>query len=133
MSIKIIKQTYIHRIDLQANPLVCYLFGDNLRGMGFSGQAREMRGEPNGFGIPTKKAPNMHKGSFFTDEEFRANKAAIDTALGLALNWADNLGNGVVVVPLDGLGTGLAELDRRAPKTFAYLASLIRDLEDGNL
>ena len=34
---------------------------------GYGGQAREMRGEPNSIGIPTKWAPDSNKSSYFCD------------------------------------------------------------------
>src|SRR5687768_3383693 len=57
-----------------------FLFGDNLAGRGYGGQAKEMRGEENAIGIPTKKAPSNNPNAFFTDKEFAANKRAIDEA-----------------------------------------------------
>jgi len=60
----IIKQHKIYRKDLKNNPDVLYLFGDNLVQKGFGGQAKEMRGEPNAEGIPTKKLPSMEAKAF---------------------------------------------------------------------
>jgi hypothetical protein len=117
----LIKQKFVSREDLRSNPLVTYLFGDNLAKQGLGGQAKEMRGEPNAFGVPTKKAPCMDKKCFFTDEKFDENRAAIDKALYHADLHARTLGNGVVVIPSAGLGTGLAKLEEQAPLTFTYL------------
>ncbi len=36
----------------------------------------------------------------------------------------------IVVIPADGIGTGFAELDKRAPKTFAYLQQKLAELEN---
>jgi hypothetical protein len=103
---------------LRENPNKFYLFGDNLEGKGKGGQAI-VRDEPNAIGIPTKKAPRRDESAYFTDDELRDNKAAIDKAF-------DKLpDDAVIVIPEDGLGTGLADLPRRAPKTFAYLESKI--------
>ena len=119
---KIIKQHRIYRQDLKNNPDVLYLFGDNLVQKGFGGQAKEMRGEPNAIGIPTKKLPSMGSNSFFTDEEYLTNCEAIDKAFN-RIKDAE-----VVVIPSDGLGTGLAMLDTKAPKTFAYLNKCLQKL-----
>jgi hypothetical protein len=106
---------------LKTNPDKFYLFGDNLQGKGKGGQAI-VRDEPNAIGIPTKKAPRRDESAYFTDDELADNKAAIDKA------FAKLPDNAVIVVPEDGLGTGLADLPRRAPKTFAYLESKLLGL-----
>ena len=87
-----------------------------------------MRGEPNAVGIPTKKKPSMDEDAFFTDNEFELNKSTIEAALSpVFIAVSDN--NITLVIPADGLGTGRAELDRRAPQTFAYLQRRLADLE----
>jgi len=86
-----------------------------------------MRGEPNAFGIPTKKSPNNSAGDFFSDSELEQNKAAIDTAFAeISRSISDSIW--VIVIPSDGLGTGRAQLDRRAPRTFAYLQQKLAEL-----
>ena len=72
----------ITRDDVRAETDKIFLFGDNLTERGFGGQAKEMRGEENAVGIPTKKAPSNNPNSFFTDKEFADNKKAIDEAFG---------------------------------------------------
>lgn len=121
MHIKIY-QKRIYREDLKANPEVFYLFGDNLHQVGMGGQAGEMRGEPNAVGVPTKRTPGMADMDFFSDNDFELNTGAISTALSRIPADA------TVVIPLDGLGTGLAELDKRAPRTFEYLEEALKQL-----
>ena len=112
----------ISRDDLKNNPDKIFLFGDNLIHKGLGGQAKVMRGEKNAIGIPTKKYPSMHDTSFFSDDEFHLNRFHIDRAF-------DSIPKGVVVViPLSGLGTGLAELPFRAPMTYNYLLDKIKEL-----
>ena len=118
------KQKFITRQDIRDNPDKIYLFGDNLHGVGFGGQARQMRGEPNAIGIPTKKNANMYDRDFFTDEEYEQNIKAIDKAFNRIPKGAD------IVISEAGLGTGLAQLDTRAPKTFAYLMDRLTKLEE---
>ena len=105
----------ITRADLRAEKEKIFLFGDNLAERGLGGQAREMRGEENAVGIPTKKAPDNNRASFFTDNEFTENKRAIDTAFGKIPP------DKIIVIPKAGIGTGLAQLAEKAPQTFAYL------------
>ena len=116
-------QKFITRQDLRNNPDKQYLFGDNLKKYGMGGQARHMRGEPNAFGIPTKKAPMEFLDSYFTDVELDLNKKAIDEAFA-KLDFSKD-----IIIPEAGLGTGLAELDKRAPLTFMYLQRKIKELE----
>lgn len=119
---------YITREYVKANPDKLFLFGDNLEHRGFGGQAAAMRGEPNTVGIPTKKKPTRDDDAFLTDDEFEINKSVIEAALSpVFIAVSDN--NITLVIPADGLGTGRAELDRRAPQTFAYLQRRLADLE----
>lgn len=119
----VIFQKWISRVDLKANPNVLYVFGDNMERAGLGGQAKEMRGEHNAIGIATKWAPNMNEDAFFKDSDFDIVKDQIDLDF---TRLEDH--DGVVVIPLDGLGTGLSELPIRAPKIYAYINQKIRNL-----
>lgn len=120
--IKIITREYV-----RANRDKLFLFGDNLERRGLGGQAAAMRGEPNAVGIPTKKSPSYRDDAFFSDDEFEQNKASIDSAFAEITNAVAGSIR-VIVMPSDGLGTGRAQLDRRAPRTFAYLQKRMTDL-----
>ena len=128
---KVERIRFITREYVRANPDKIFLFGDNLEQRGLGGQAAAMRGEPNAVGIPTKKRPSYSPDAFFTDAEFEQNRSAIDLAF-TKLSEAATDSTRVVVIPSDGLGTGRAELQRRAPKTFAYLESRLAELESRN-
>lgn len=112
----------VTREDVRAEPDKIFLFGDNLKEAGFGGQAKEMRGEANARGIPTKKEPAMRPTSFFTDKEFAANKRAIDEAFGKIPPGK------TIIVPKGGIGTGLASLEEKAPQTFAYLNEKLAEI-----
>jgi len=114
----IVFQKRIYREDLKANPSVNYVFGDNCMRIGMGGQAGEMRGEPNAFGVATLRAP----GDFWSDRDLRDNSEILATDF-IPLLAIANAG-GVIVLPLDGVGTGIAQLEVRAPKTFSYLQKL---------
>lgn len=111
----IIYQKFIYREDLKANPDALYLFGDNTLRRGLGGQAKEMRGEPNAVGVATKETPTSGTNAYFTDEKYEANCAIFDADLEPA--FAAVMSGKIVVIPLDGLGTGLSELPQRAPRT----------------
>jgi hypothetical protein len=123
----VIKQKRIFRVDLKANPDVLYLFGDNDKRFGMGGQAGEMRGEPNACGVRTKWRPDMLSNSFFTDEIFEKVRDMIDADLDRAV--ARLRQGGIVVVPSDGLGTGLSELPTRAPRIAKYLDWALEHLD----
>lgn len=124
----ILQQHRIYRCDLQNNPEVLYLFGDNWKQVGLGGQAKEMRGEPNAFGIATKFAPGNLDEDFFKDALLmtilpRMNEELIYVAAELK---KDRL----VVLPSDGLGTGLSELPTRAPIINSILVRSIQSLKE---
>lgn len=123
---KIEIRDYITRETVRAEKDKIFLFGDNLTGRGFGGQAKEMRGEENAIGIPTKKAPSNNPNSFFTDKEFASNIKAIDEAFGKIPPEK------IIVIPKAGLGTGLAQLEEKAPQTFAYLNEKLAEIGFNN-
>lgn len=127
MKYKIERRQFITRAFVRANRNKLFLFGDNLERRGLGGQAAAMRGEPNAIGIPTKKSPSYKDDAFFSDDEFEQNKAAIDAAFAKVAR-AITEANRTIVIPTDGLGTGRAQLRRRAPRTFAYLQKRLAEL-----
>lgn len=127
MRYRVVRMKRISREFVRANRNRIFLFGDNLAGMGFGGQAAAMRGEPNCVGIPTKKLPSNRDDAFFTDLEFEQNKAAIDYAFDVLFHKISKAEQ-IIVIPADGLGTGRAQLESRAPLTFAYLQKCLRAL-----
>lgn len=127
MKYRIERMRFITREMVRANRDKLFIFGDNLERRGYGGQAAAMRGEPNAIGIPTKKSPTYKAGAFFTDQEFDKNRAAIDAAFTEVANTIPDSIRGIVI-PSDGLGTGRAQLDKRAPRTFAYLQNRLDEL-----
>ncbi len=127
MKYKVERKKFITREYVRANRDKLFLFGDNLERRGLGGQAAAMRGEPNAIGIPTKKSPSYKAEAFFSDDELESNKAAIDAAFDEVMNTVSDPIR-VIILPSDGLGTGRAQLDRRAPLTFAYLQKRLDEL-----
>ena len=120
----LILQHKIYRSDLRANPTVLYAFGDNEARVGLGGQAAEMRGEPNAVGIATLRSPR----DFWKDDEAAYQNRVIDADMAPLF---DALRAGrIVVFPSDGVGSGLAQLERRSPKTWAHLQRRIAELKD---
>jgi hypothetical protein len=124
----VIKQKRIYRDDLRANPDVLYLFGDNNDRVGLGGQAAEMRYEPNAVGVRTKWSPGVNPYDFFNDRDFWKTRDMFEQDLQRARDRLQE--GGVVVIPLDGLGTGLSELPKRASRINSLLVEMLKGLEE---
>lgn len=118
----VIFQQWITRADLRANPDKVYVFGDNVQRSGLGGQAKEMRGEPNAIGVVTKWAPSMLPRAFFDDTA--ACKVPVERDLLLVQQALDR--GRTVVVPADGIGTGLSRLPKYAPNLDAFIKEWFR-------
>lgn len=116
---------WITREQVQDETSSLFIFGDNLLGVGYGGQAAAMRGETNAKGIPTKREPTMNPDAFFSDQPDEVD--AVLRSLSSVSVWF-NMGKfyDKIVWPADGIGTGLAKLDQKSP----YIASMIRDFEN---
>jgi len=126
----VLRQKYISRTDCQTHRDRLYVFGDNMVRSGYGGQAGAMRGEPNSFGIPTKWFPNNQKSSFFYDEQFDEGSTVWLTLHGAFAHLTCVLDQGYdIVIPLDGLGTGLSRLPEYAPTIANYIEHQIQQLE----
>ena len=101
--------------DVKSNPNKIYVFGDNTQRVGTGGQA-QIRNNPNAMGIATKISPSMDNVAFMSDRDLDSNKQVIDGDIAKIKATGK-----VVVMPKDGLGTGLAKLKEKAPQTYAYL------------
>ena len=115
---------HITRAMLQAETDVLFVFGDNLVRKGLGGQAKEMRGEDNAIGIPTKRFPNMTEEAFLEEWDFAdwAKESAFNICLLLSHE-------GKIVWPSAGIGTGLAQLQQRAPSIWRAIERLRLALE----
>ena len=124
----VLYQKMIYKADLRRNPDVLYVFGDNVARYGKGGQAAEMRDEPNGIGVVTKYLPSMEEGAFFSNEPaaVEAQNRLIDADMKPLFEKVKQ--GGVVILPLDGLGTERAELRYRSPMTWNYLQDKISAL-----
>lgn len=123
----VIRANWITRADVRANPTTLYCYGDNMQRRGLGGQAREMRGEPNAVGIVTKWRPSNDADAFFDDADYNAVAPVI--VEDVAKLCAHLRRGGTVVIPAHGIGTGLADLRRRAPCIAALVDELLGELD----
>lgn len=103
---------HITRAMLRAEPDALFVFGDNLARKGFGGQAKEMRGENNAIGIPTKRFPSMAHDAYLRDRDFA--EWAVESGCNVCKLLAHE---GKIVWPAAGIGTGLAQLQKRTPRS----------------
>lgn len=118
------RRKYITRQMLRAAPDTLFVFGDNLARHGMGGQAKEMRGEDNAVGLPTKCSPYQYM-----------DDGDLPTVMAVAANDIDKLrrhlrAGGKVIWPSAGIGTGLADLEYRAPSIAKFYDGVLADLID---
>lgn len=116
------RRAWITKEMMRAEPNALFVFGDNLERWGRGGQAKEMRGEPNAVGLPTKRSPY----TFLTDDDFIDLMAAV--AKDVAKLQQHLLAGRTVVWPKDGIGTGRAALVEHAPGIAQWYAGLYEGL-----
>lgn len=116
------------RQDVRDNPKSLYIFGDNEERWGLGGQAKEVRGEDNSFGIPTKRRPAMDELSFWWPEDSPRQIEIIDNCLNNLYTILKSGKYNQVVLPAAGLGTGLSKLKENNPAVFYYIGMRILTL-----
>lgn len=117
----------ITRAMVRAEPQTLFVFGDNLQRRGLGGQAAEMRGEPNGVGLPTKREPSTLPRAYLRDADLPLVQAA--AAPDIARLTRHLAAGGDVVWPSAGIGTGRADLAHRAPAIARWYASVLGELK----
>lgn len=127
---KVLRLKHVSRAMVQADRNTLFVFGDNIAEVGRGGQAAAMRGEPNALGVPTKWRPGRVEADYFTDADADLLQVRDPIIHAFQLMREALLAGRNVVIPADGLGTGLAELPRRAPRIHRAIEARIRALED---
>ena len=129
------------RKDVENNPDKVFLFGDNFEdaqnGYVPSSTQAVIRGLPNAIGISTKNNRGTNEGimdrddyqesSYLDNQDFEVFKKHVDNQIEKAINSGKT-----IVLPENGIGTGAAQLEKRAPKLFAYLQQELDKLKQEN-
>jgi hypothetical protein len=113
--------------DTKKNPKHLFIYGDNNLHDGKKGQSI-IRNEPNTHGIPTKRLPRNHSTAFYSDDDYMDNCKQIDEAIKQIRNKLNTGEYDALVFPENGLGTGLSQLQEKAPLTFIFLNKSILNL-----
>lgn len=107
------------RAHVRMVPNILVIFGDNVRGKGYGGQAGACRDEPNVLGIPVKWKPEKHVAACFTDRDIAEVGPPIEKCFKVA---EETLLRGQdVAYPFYGVGSGRALLESFAPKVMALV------------
>lgn len=115
-----IQMQWYSETDCLSFPNKLYIFGDNARRYGTGGQA-QIRRLTNSTGLATKFKPSMDPESFFNDAQYDLCCNIIDQDVEKIKLRIQKGSFDTLVFPKDGLGTGLSQLNIRAPKVFDYL------------
>lgn len=122
----IILKKFITRKFIKSHPNEVFVFGDNDIRKGSGGQAKEMRGEQNSFGVRVKRFPGKDNLSYYTDYTYKENIKKITEDFDIVERHLKGGKDGVI--PKDGIGTGLARMKDFAPRTLEYVENKIKEL-----
>src|SRR4249920_1405493 len=100
---EITEELYTSKL-LRSSPEKIFVFGDNMKRYGKGGQA-VIRGEPNAFGIATKRYPSRDDWAYFSDKADEMEFVLNDLRELYTLAKES-----VIVFPSSGIGTGLAKM-----------------------
>jgi hypothetical protein len=104
-----------------------FIFGDNDLKQGKKGQSI-IRDQTNTIGIPTKKKPSSYSSSYYYDTEYEENIKKIDKAFEEIVIRLKNEEFKGIILPENGIGTGLAKLQINAKNTLKYIENKIQEL-----
>lgn len=116
---------YWTREDAAERPHLLFIIGDNEMRVGKGGQAI-IRGLANVEGICTKRTPGMDNDAYWTDQNFEHHKIVVEADIA-RVNFKLAHSQQDIVLAAGGYGTGLAYLNRYAPRTFAYLSERLME------
>lgn len=115
----------------ELNPDVTFVFGDNTLRVGKGGQA-VIRDCPNAHGIATKRAPDMTRPSFFTDDS-EEDRATVESDLAGLRKLLEEGRN--VIIPMSrqtetiSLGLERAQLPSRAPGLYKLICDKVAEYQ----
>ena len=132
------QKKFYNRQEVAENTDKVYLFGDNIKDATDAANGNPhvpvktqavIRGLDNAIGIPTKRNREHYADSYFgnTDGDFNLFKKGVDEAIAKA---RQAIAEGKqVIIPAEGIGTGAAQLQTKAPRLYEYLQNELNKLE----
>ena len=106
-----------------------YVFGDNvddyLNHYVPSSTQAVIRSLPNSCGIWTKKDRKWNDSSFFSDNDYSYFSEHLDTVIEMLYSYSDT--GMTITFPSDGIGTGKAMLEEKAPLCWEYLCKRLKE------
>ena len=120
MNIEICTEKYTSEL-LSENQEKIFVFGDNMARKGKGGQAI-IRGCPNAFGVATKRYPSMNEDAFFSDQPDEFDVVMNDLRQLYKLSKSHT-----VVFPVGGIGTGLAQMEKRSFAIWSKMCWILKD------
>ncbi len=117
-----IQETWFSLEECAENPKKLYVFGDNMIRRGNGGQA-SIRAAENSIGLATKRLPTMYDDAFFADrsDEFQVVEKDIEKIL----REMKKIKYDTLVLPADGLGTGLSQMPEKSPRLFEHMVLIL--------
>jgi len=116
---------HITRADAKNNPNAIFIFGDNDERVGFGGLAKELRNEPNAYGIRVKKKPTTMPDAYYIDKEYKDNIWKITEDINHIVDAVNKNPDFPIIFPADGIGTGLARMKSECPRTYETMLLLL--------
>lgn len=118
MNIEITTDLYTKDL-LRQQPDKIFVFGCNMKRCGKGGQAI-IRDEPNALGIATKRYPSCDDWAYFSDKEDEKQFVLQDLR-----NLYKLAQHKTIVFPSAGIGTGLAEMEKRSPVIWDMMCDVL--------
>lgn len=103
------------------NPTACFIFGDNYNMRAGNGGQAIIREQENAIGICTKWNPGSKDVDFFNDKDYDKIVGLIEEDINKIDLYIEEKEFKSIVFPFQGIGTGLAALQTKAPRIFCYL------------
>jgi len=111
--------------DCLSNKHKLYVFGDNTIRTGHGGQA-SIRDIKNSIGIATKLLPSQSNNAYFSDQ-YEEYQIIVNDIEKMIKKFKEEEYE-VLVLPYDGLGTGLSKMPEKSPELFKWMNSLLSEI-----
>jgi hypothetical protein len=116
----------VTRDRVRAGKLFLFAFDDDEMRLTEAGLAGQCRGEPNGVGVRTRRAPGNDPTAVWRDDHLAQYQQMIDDDFAILVSWVE--AGGPVFLPKAGLGMLMPRLVDTAPRTYLFLQKKVKEL-----